>query len=228
MLGFRKKLTRFKAKVVITTMSDPVFRMAGSFIELEYPGVATKYVRRDMVNSISSSPFRVSISLMGTDGIKPTESLLFATKEGQANFLAGMIASFTEPTTPNLLVKVNKTMTDSINLITERMRTFKEDLKSETQLSLAEMQVYVNSETQINVEAMRALYDEIKERLDSLETPKPEAESEPEAEPEPEKPEEEVEPDIVCDICVLFGVFVFTLLAASGFQRVLQFATRMS
>jgi hypothetical protein len=198
--------------------------MTGSFIELEYPGVATKYVRRDMVNSISSSPYRVSISLMGTDGIKPTESLLFETKEGQANFLAGMIASFAEPTSSNVLVKVNKTMTDSINLITERMRTFKEDVKSDTQMSLAEMRVYVNSETQINVEAMRALYDEIKERLDSLD--KPETKSEPE--PEPEKAEEDVEPHIVCDICALFGGVIFSLLAASGFQRAVQFATRMS
>ena len=224
MLGFRKKLIRLRANLVVTNMSDPVFRMTGSFIELEYPGVATKYVRKDMVNSISSSPYRINISLMGTDGIKPTESLLFETKEAQANFLASMIASFTEPVSSNVLVKVNKTMTDSINLITERMRSFKEDVKSDTQLSLAEMRVYVNSETQINVEAMRALYDEIKERLDSLETPKPESESEP----EPEKPEEDVEPDMVCDICALFGGVIFSLLAATGFHRVVQFATRMS
>ena len=165
-------------------MSDPVFRLTGNFVELEYVGVSTKYVRRDMINSISSSPYRVCISITGTDGVKPTETMTFSNKEAQANFLAKLISSLSEQTqSQQVLTKVNKTLTECLQLITEKMKAFKED---------------VRAETSVTVEALKMMCEEIKEKLDAetkpmesepTESEPTESEKEPEPEPEPEEEE---------------------------------------
>jgi predicted transcriptional regulator len=188
-------------------MSDPVFRLTGNFIELEYAGVATKYVRRDMINSISSSPYRVCISITGTDGVKPTETMTFSNKEAQANFLARLITALSDQTqSQQVLTKVNKTLTECLQLITEKMKAFKED---------------VRAETNVTVEALKMMYEEIKEKLDaekvteveSVESVESEESVESVASEKPdEKPDDDSESSFICDIFALIGglsVFVF-------------------
>lgn len=178
-------------------MSDPVFRLTGNFIELEYAGVATKYVRRDMINSISSSPYRVCISITGTDGVKPTETMTFSNKEAQANFLAKLITALSEQTqSQQVLTKVNKTLTECLQLITEKMKAFKED---------------VRAETSVTVEGIKMMYEEIKEKLEAETKPtESEEESEESEEETPEeKPEEKHDDDsessFLCDMFALIG-----------------------
>ena len=179
-------------------MSDPVFRLTGNFIELEYAGVATKYVRRDMINSISSSPYRVCISITGTDGVKPTETMTFSNKEAQANFLAKLITALSEQTqSQQVLTKVNKTLTECLQLITEKMKAFKED---------------VRAETNVTVEGIKMMYEEIKEKLEA-ETKPTESEEESEDKSEDETPEEkpeekhddDSESSFLCDMFALIG-----------------------
>lgn len=192
-------------------MSDPVFRLTGNFVELEYVGVSTKYVRRDMINSISSSPYRVCISITGTDGVKPTETMTFSNKEAQANFLAKLISSLSEQTqSQQVLTKVNKTLTECLQLITEKMKAFKED---------------VRAETSVTVEALKMMCEEIKEKLDA-ET-KPESEEEPEEEPkvtEPE-PEEDSEPSFICDMFALIGGLSASVFLGSVINSTIRYFT---
>jgi predicted transcriptional regulator len=178
-------------------MSDPVFRLTGNFIELEYAGVATKYVRRDMINSISSSPYRVCISITGTDGVKPTETMTFSNKEAQANFLAKLITALSEQTqSQQVLTKVNKTLTECLQLITEKMKAFKED---------------VRAETSVTVEGIKMMYEEIKEKLEAETKPTESEEESEESEDETpeEKPEEKHDDDsessFICDMFALIG-----------------------
>jgi predicted transcriptional regulator len=178
-------------------MSDPVFRLTGNFIELEYAGVATKYVRRDMINSISSSPYRVCISITGTDGVKPTETMTFSNKEAQANFLAKLITALSEQTqSQQVLTKVNKTLTECLQLITEKMKAFKED---------------VRAETNVTVEGIKMMYEEIKEKLEAETKPTESEEESEESEDETpeEKPEEKHDDDsessFLCDMFALIG-----------------------
>jgi len=178
-------------------MSDPVFRLTGNFIELEYAGVATKYVRRDMINSISSSPYRVCISITGTDGVKPTETMTFSNKEAQANFLARLITALSEQTqSQQVLTKVNKTLTECLQLITEKMKAFKED---------------VRAETSVTVEGLKMMYEEIKEKLEAETKPTESEEESEESEDETpeEKPEEKHDDDsessFLCDMFALIG-----------------------
>jgi len=178
-------------------MSDPVFRLTGNFIELEYAGVATKYVRRDMINSISSSPYRVCISITGTDGVKPTETMTFSNKEAQANFLAKLITALSEQTqSQQVLTKVNKTLTECLQLITEKMKAFKED---------------VRAETSVTVEGIKMMYEEIKEKLEAETKPTESEEESEESEDETpeEKPEEKHDDDsessFLCDMFALIG-----------------------
>jgi len=178
-------------------MSDPVFRLTGNFIELEYAGVATKYVRRDMINSISSSPYRVCISITGTDGVKPTETMTFSNKEAQANFLARLITALSDQTqSQQVLTKVNRTLTECLQLITEKMKAFKED---------------VRAETNVTVEALKMMYEEIKEKLDAEKVTEVESVESVEEEPvEPdekpdETPEDDSESSFICDMFALIG-----------------------
>ena len=178
-------------------MSDPVFRLTGNFIELEYAGVATKYVRRDMINSISSSPYRVCISITGTDGVKPTETMTFSNKEAQANFLAKLITALSEQTqSQQVLTKVNKTLTECLQLITEKMKAFKED---------------VRAETSVTVEGLKIMYEEMKEKLEAETKPTESEEESEESEDETpeEKPEEKHDDDsessFICDMFALIG-----------------------
>ena len=194
-------------------MSDPVFRLTGNFVELEYVGVSTKYVRRDMINSISSSPYRVCISITGTDGVKPTETMTFSNKEAQANFLAKLISSLSEQTqSQQVLTKVNKTLTECIQLITEKMKAFKED---------------VRAETSVTVEALKMMCEEIKEKLDAETKPMESepTESEPtESEKEPE-PEEDSEPNFVCDMFALIGGLSVSVLLGSVVNSTIRYFT---
>jgi len=181
-------------------MSDPVFRLTGNFIELEYAGVATKYVRRDMINSISSSPYRVCISITGTDGVKPTETMTFSNKEAQANFLARLITALSDQNqSQQVLTKVNRTLTECLQLITEKMKAFKED---------------VRAETNVTVEALKMMYEEIKEKLDAEKVTEVESvesvEEEPEEPVEPdekpdETPDDDSESSFICDMFALIG-----------------------
>lgn len=179
-------------------MSDPVFRLTGNFIELEYAGVATKYVRRDMINSISSSPYRVCISITGTDGVKPTETMTFSNKEAQANFLARLITALSDQNqSQQVLTKVNRTLTECLQLITEKMKAFKED---------------VRAETNVTVEALKMMYEEIKEKLDaekvteveSVESVEEEPDEKPEEKPD-ETPDDDSESSFICDMFALIG-----------------------
>ena len=193
-------------------MSDPVFRLTGNFVELEYVGVSTKYVRRDMINSISSSPYRVCISITGTDGVKPTETMTFSNKEAQANFLAKLLSSLSEQTqSQQVLTKVNKTLTECLQLITEKMKAFKED---------------VRAETSVTVEALKMMCEEIKEKLDAETKPESEpTESEPtESEKEPE-PEEDSEPSFVCDMFALIGGLSVSVLLGSVVNSTIRYFT---
>lgn len=192
-------------------MSDPVFRLTGNFVELEYVGVSTKYVRRDMINSISSSPYRVCISITGTDGVKPTETMTFSNKEAQANFLAKLISSLSEQTqSQQVLTKVNKTLTECLQLITEKMKAFKED---------------VRAETSVTVEALKMMCEEIKEKLDAekVEEPESEEESKP-MEPE-EEPEEDSEPSFVCDMFALIGGLSASVFLGSVVNSTIRYFT---
>lgn len=191
-------------------MSDPVFRLTGNFVELEYVGVSTKYVRRDMINSISSSPYRVCISITGTDGVKPTETMTFSNKEAQANFLAKLISSLSEQTqSQQVLTKVNKTLTECLQLITEKMKAFKED---------------VRAETSVTVEALKMMCEEIKEKLDA-ETKPMESEEESEEEPKPMEPEEDSEPSFVCDMFALIGGLSASVFLGSVINSAIRYFT---
>jgi predicted transcriptional regulator len=191
-------------------MSDPVFRLTGNFVELEYVGVSTKYVRRDMINSISSSPYRVCISITGTDGVKPTETMTFSNKEAQANFLAKLISSLSEQTqSQQVLTKVNKTLTECLQLITEKMKAFKED---------------VRAETSVTVEALKMMCEEIKEKLDA-ETKPMESEEESEEEPKPMEPEEDSEPSFVCDMFALIGGLSASVFLGSVINSTIRYFT---
>jgi predicted transcriptional regulator len=182
-------------------MSDPVFRLTGNFIELEYAGVATKYVRRDMINSISSSPYRVCISITGTDGVKPTETMTFSNKEAQANFLARLITALSDQNqSQQVLTKVNRTLTECLQLITEKMKAFKED---------------VRAETNVTVEALKMMYEEIKEKIDaekvaevesveSVEEEPVEPDEKPEEKPD-ETPDDDSDSTFICDMFALIG-----------------------
>jgi predicted transcriptional regulator len=199
-------------------MSDPVFRLTGNFIELEYAGVATKYVRRDMINSISSSPYRVCISITGTDGVKPTETMTFSNKEAQANFLARLITALSDQNqSQQVLTKVNRTLTECLQLITEKMKAFKED---------------VRAETNVTVEALKMMYEEIKEKLDaekvteveSVESVESEEPVEPDEKPD-ETPDDDSESSFICDMFALIGglsVSVFLGAVVSSTIRYFQ------
>jgi predicted transcriptional regulator len=194
-------------------MSDPVFRLTGNFVELEYVGVSTKYVRRDMINSISSSPYRVCISITGTDGVKPTETMTFSNREAQANFLAKLITALSEQTqSQQVLTKVNKTLTECLQLITEKMKAFKED---------------VRAETSVTVEALKMMCEEIKEKLDAekVEESEPtESEEETKSEPE-EEPEEDSEPSFVCDMFALIGGLSASVFLGSVINSTIRYFT---
>jgi Tfp pilus assembly protein PilP len=200
-------------------MSDPVFRLTGNFVELEYAGVATKYVRRDMINSISSSPYRVCISITGTDGVKPTETMTFSNKEAQANFLAKLITALSEQTqSQQVLTKVNKTLTECLQLITEKMKAFKDD---------------VRAETSVTVEALKMMCEEIKAKLDAEKVEEPaeeseeETESETEEEPKVTEPEETEDTDstFICDMFALIGGLSVSVLLGSVVNSTIRYFT---
>jgi predicted transcriptional regulator len=192
-------------------MSDPVFRLTGNFVELEYVGVSTKYVRRDMINSISSSPYRVCISITGTDGVKPTETMTFSNKEAQANFLAKLISSLSEQTqSQQVLTKVNKTLTECLQLITEKMKAFKED---------------VRAETSVTVEALKMMCEEIKEKLDAETKPMESESTESEEEPKPEEPDEDSEPSFICDMFALIGGLSASVFLGSVVNSTIRYFT---
>jgi len=197
--------------------------MKGSFVELEYPGVVTKYIKRDMINCISSSPYRVSISLTGTDNIKPTETMTFESKEAQELFMNNMITCLSDKdiTTQLLIAKVNKNLAESLSLVSQRMNTFKDEIRDEMTEKIKELADSMHKTPSVS-EAIEVTDDEEDYSdmppLIPISVPEPETESEEDAdadedaEPEPRR----VKPEEV-NFLVEFGMFVFCVGFSSVF-----------
>lgn len=191
--------------------------MKGSFVEIEYPGVATKYIKRDMINCISSSPYRVCISLTGTDNIKPTETMTFESKDAQEIFVNNMITCLSEKdiTTQLLIAKVNKNLAESLSLVSQRMNTFKDEMRDEMTEKIKELADSMHKTPSVS-EAIEVTDDEEDYSdmppLIPISVPEPETESEEEEEPEPRR----VKPEEV-NFLVEFGMFVFCIGFSSVF-----------
>lgn len=189
--------------------------MKGSFVELEYPGVVTKYIKRDMINCISSSPYRVSISLTGTDNIKPTETMTFDTKEAQEAFMNNMITCLSDKdiTTQLLIAKVNKNLAESLCLVSQRMNTFKDEMRDEVNQKIKEMSDAFQSRTSSVSEAVQVTDDEAEDEYADMPPLIPITETEPEPEPTP-TPRVKSE-DI--NFLVELGMFLFCIGFSSVF-----------
>ena len=193
--------------------------MKGSFVEIEYPGVATKYIKRDMINCISSSPYRVSISLSGSDNIKPTETMTFETKEVQELFVNNMIACLSEKdiTTQLLIAKVNKNLAESLCLVSQRINTFKDEMREEVSEKIKELAETMHRTPSVN-EAIEVTDDEDYSDMPPLipiSVPEPEEEEESEEEEEPLH-KRELKPDEV-NFLIEVGMFVFCIGFSSVF-----------
>jgi hypothetical protein len=193
--------------------------MKGSFVEIEYPGVATKYIKRDMINCISSSPYRVSISLSGSDNIKPTETMTFETKEVQELFVNNMIACLSEKdiTTQLLIAKVNKNLAESLCLVSQRINTFKDEMREEVSEKIKELAETMHRTPSVN-EAIEVTDDEDYSDMPPLipiSVPEPEEEEEEEEEEEPLH-KRELKPEEV-NFLIELGMFVFCVGFSSVF-----------
>ena len=190
--------------------------MKGSFVEIEYPGVVTKYIKRDMINCISSSPYRVSISLTGTDNIKPTETMTFESKDAQEMFVNNMITCLSEKdiTTQLLIAKVNKNLAESLSLVSQRMNTFKDEMRDEMTEKIKELSDSMHKSPSVS-EAIEVTDDEEDYSdmppLIPISVPQSESEEEEEEETEPRVKPEEV------NFLVEVGMFVFCIGFSSVF-----------
>ena len=115
-------------------MTDPVLRVNGNFLELEFYG-HTKYIKKDTITQMTSSPNRLLISLSGKT---EPEGVSFSTREKQAVFMANIIAGISEKDTAaqHVIAKMNKDLADCVRLITEKLKKFKEDLHLELKVEL--------------------------------------------------------------------------------------------
>jgi len=203
-------------------MTDPVLRVNGNFLELEFYG-HTKYIKKDTITQMTSTPHRLLISLSGkTD----PEGVSFSTREKQAVFMANIIAGISEKDTAaqHVIAKMNKDLADCVRLITEKLKKFKEDL---------------HLELKVELDLVKGLYGALTEslklvevRLDTVAEPSAETSTEESAEESQEEyrdPEDEknyfVNQDTNEDsnICLftLFGsvlVSLFTTLGVASIQ----------
>lgn len=211
-------------------MTDPILRINGNFIELEYYG-HTQYIRKDFIKTISSTALRVSISLKG-DG-KESEWISFTTRDKQKLFLMTITTAIfdKDPASQNMVSKLNKDLADCLRIITEKLKKFKEDIHEELKIELDSIKECVKKVE----ERMRKL-EEMSETEESQEEYKDlESESEPESEQEPvlkaeSEPEEnkymkmyddETEEASVCFFAMIGSAVMslFTTLTFLSFSR---------
>jgi hypothetical protein len=172
-------------------MTDPILRINGNLIELEYNG-HSQYIRKEFINSISSTTHSVSITIRSD--AKEAEWITFTTREKQKLFLSTITTAISEkdPASQHLVAKLNKDMADCLRIITDKLKKFKDDIHEELRVELDSIKECVKKvEERLGTLEETSTDEEAQEKYEDLESEselEPESDSAPvrKAEPEPE------------------------------------------
>ncbi|NBV78050.1 hypothetical protein EBR66_07845 [bacterium] len=119
-------------------MTDPVFHIKGDFIVLNYEGILIKYIKKDSIETISTTSNCLRISFGKDDTI---ESVIFSSLESKDAFLNTLLDALSEKSlsTKHVLAKVNHDLASCIRTIIDKLKELKEEIQTNTMVEITKV-----------------------------------------------------------------------------------------
>lgn len=123
-------------------MSDPLFHIKGDYIVLDYDGILIKYIKKDTINTISTTSNCLRVSLGKEDAM---ESILFTSLTSKDEFLEKLLDALSEKSfsTKHIIAKVNNDLTSCMRLIIDKLKNLKEEVRTDTASEIAKVMACV-------------------------------------------------------------------------------------